>query len=261
MTKKPGSKPAKRQGSGPPAKPGQTVNLGTASDRDEGPSSLRPIGGSGSKALNNVLANQAIATLWLPSGVAEEERDRRCQAALIAMMEFRSADGIEGMLAAQAVGLHSASMECLRRAMIPEQSGQASDQLRRQGANLSRAFLDVLAALDRKRGKGVRQVVRVERVMVAPGGQAIVGSVQAGAAGRKQYGEGVGYDGGAGGEPHAPPSGRTTAGTPPTRLAHDAAPGAVLPPLRSADPGQDAVPVARDEEWTVPDARGRQHGS
>jgi len=261
MTKKPGSKPTTRQGSGPPAKPGPTVNLGTASDQDEGPSSLRPIGGSGSKALNNVLANQAIATLWLPPGTVEGERDRRCQAAIIAMMEFKPVDGIEGMMAAQAVGLHSASMECLRRAMIPEQSGQASDQLRRQGANLSRAFLDVLAALDRKRGKGVRQVVRVERVMVAPGGQAIVGNVQAGTAGGGQHGEGVGYDGGTGGEPHAPPSGRTIAGTTPARLAHDAAPGAVLPPLRGTDPDRDAVPVTRDDQRAVPDARGHQHGA
>ena len=73
-----------------------------------------------------------------------------------AMMEFKPGDGIEGMMAAQAVGLHSAAMECLRRAMIPDQPGQVADQLRRQGANLSRAFLDVVAALDRKRGKGVR---------------------------------------------------------------------------------------------------------
>ena len=220
------------------------MEIGAPSDRDEGQGSLHPIGGSGSKALNNVLANQAAATLWLPPGIAVEERNRRLQAAVIAMMEFKPADGIEGMMAAQAVGLHSASMECLRRAMIPEQPGQASDQLRRQGANLSRAFLDVLAALDRKRGKDARQVVRVERIMVAPGGQVIVGNVQAGAAGGGQHGEGVGHDGETEGEPHAPPNGRTTAGATPAQLAHDATPGAVLPPLRSADPGRDAVPVA-----------------
>jgi hypothetical protein len=40
---------------------------------------------------------------------------------------------------------------------------------------------DMLEALDRKRGKGP-QVVRVERVVVNDGGQAIVGSVAAGAA-------------------------------------------------------------------------------
>jgi hypothetical protein len=39
---------------------------------------------------------------------------------------------------------------------------------------------DMLEALDRKRGKGP-QVVRVERVVVHEGGQAIVGNVQAGA--------------------------------------------------------------------------------
>ncbi len=261
MTKKPNGRPAEGQGSGPPAKPGATVQLGSASDRDEGHGSLRSIGGSGSKALNNVLANQTVATLWLPPGAADEERDRRRQAAVIAMMEFKPTDGIKGMMAAQAVGLHSASMECLRRAMIPEQPGQAADQLRRQAANMSRTFLDVLAALDRKRGKGVRQVVRVERVMVAPGGQAIVGNVQAGAAGGGQHGEGVGYDGGTGGEPHAPPSGRTTAGTTSARLAHDAAPGAVLPPLRGTDPGRDALPVACDGQQAVPDARRLQHGA
>lgn len=242
-------KAAKRQGSTPQAKPGPVVTLGDPSDRDEGPGSLRPIGGSGSRVFNGVLANQAIAGLWLPSGLPADERGRLHHAAVVAMMEFKPADGIEGMMAAQAVGLHSGAIECLRRAMIPEQSGQASDQLRRQGANLSRAFLDVLAALDRKRGKGVRQVVRVERVMVAPGGQAIVGNVQAGAASGGQHGEGVGHDGGTGGEPHAPPA----------RLAHDAAPGAVLPPMRSTNPDRDALPVACDGQRAVPDARGRQH--
>jgi hypothetical protein len=40
---------------------------------------------------------------------------------------------------------------------------------------------DMVDALDRKRGKGP-QVVRVERVTVHQGGQAIVGNVQAGSA-------------------------------------------------------------------------------
>ncbi len=170
------------------------MKMDPISDRDAGPNSLQPLAGSQSKALNNVLLNQVIGTVWLHSGLADDERNRRTQAALAAMLEFKPADAIEGMMSAQAVGLHFASMECLRRAMIPEQPGPAADQLRRQGANLSRAFLDVLAALDRKRGKGVRQVVRVERVMVAQGGQAIVGNVQADAASGAQHGEGMGHE-------------------------------------------------------------------
>ena len=251
MTAKADSKVANRRGSVAPPHPGPMVIIGAETDREKGPDSLRPIGGSGSKALNTFLANQAFASLWLPSGILEADRDQRIQAVVNAMMEFKPSDGIEGMMAAQAVGLHSAAMECLRRAMIPEQPGQASDQLRRQGANLSRAFLDVVAALDRKRGKGVRQVVRVERVMVAPGGQAIVGNVQAGGADRMQHGEGVGHDEGTAGEPHATPA----------RLAHDPTSGAVLPPMRGADAGRDALPVARHAERALPDARGCLDGA
>jgi hypothetical protein len=47
----------------------------------------------------------------------------------------------------------------------------------RDGANLTRGMTDMLDALNRKRGKGP-QVVRVERVVVHEGGQAIVGNVQ-----------------------------------------------------------------------------------
>jgi hypothetical protein len=53
--------------------------------------------------------------------------------------------------------------------------------MRKDGANLARGMTDMLDALDRKRGKGP-QVVRVERVTVHQGGQAIVGTVQAGSA-------------------------------------------------------------------------------
>jgi hypothetical protein len=129
------------------------------------------------------------------------------------MAEFKPQDGVEGMMAAQAIGLHSAAMECLRRAMISEQPAHMADQLRRQAANLSRTFMDMLAALDRKRGKGT-QVVRVERVQVAAGGQAIVGTIQAGAASAGMKAEGGGHGGRTEGEPHAPPNGPTNAGKP-----------------------------------------------
>jgi hypothetical protein len=229
------SKPAKRQDGVLLAKPRTVVNLEPGKDRHDGPGGLRLIAGSPYPPLNNILVNQALAALWLAPGDPEEQ-DRRYNAALAAMMEFKPADGIEGMMAVQAVGLHSAAMECLRRAMILEQPGEMADKLRRQAANLSRAFLEVLAALDRKRGKSVRQVVRVERVMVAPGGQAIVGNIEAGAANREQHRERVGHDGEVEEEPH----------TPPTGLAHDAAPGTILPSLRSADTSPDALPVACD---------------
>ncbi len=172
---------SKRQQEALPAAKVQHVTLGDPADVEESSPSTRLLGGSTSKALNNLLANQAIRTLWIPANATETERDRLYTAALAALMAFQPTDAIEGMMAVQAFGLHGASVECLRRAMLPDQPFEAADRLRRQAANLSRAFLDVVAGLDRKRGKGGHQVVRIERVQVAPGAQAIVGNVQTGA--------------------------------------------------------------------------------
>jgi hypothetical protein len=64
--------------------------------------------------------------------------------------------------------------------MIPEQPFEAAQGFRKAAANASRTFIELLAALDRKRGKGGQQLVRVEHVHVHPGGQAIVGNVRGG---------------------------------------------------------------------------------
>jgi hypothetical protein len=85
------------------------------------------------------------------------------------------------MIVAQAVAMHQGAMECFRRAMLPDQPWEVAARMRKDGANLARGMTDMVDALDRKRGKGP-QVVRVERVVVHQGGQAIVGNVQAGAA-------------------------------------------------------------------------------
>ena len=252
MAGKRDSKAAKRQDSTQSTKPGLVVNMDVDGDKDDGPGSLRCVGGSRSKTLNAALATQAAHTLWLPPATPDADRDKLIQAALFALMEFKPRDGIEGMMATQAVGLHSAVMECLRRAMLPEQSGEVATKLRQQAANLSRTFLDIVAALDRKRGKGM-QVVRVERVQVAAGGQAIVGTIQAGATHAGQHGGG--HDAASQEEPHALPAKRTRTGKTPPQLAHNAAFGPILPPVRGADTGRDALPVASDGQRTVPDAR------
>lgn len=194
---------------------------------EQGHRVLRSLGGSKSDALNNVLAQQALNCLWFPRGQPEAERQKLVQAGMAALVEFKPADGIEYMMAAQALALHSASIECLRRAMPHERSFEVSTSLRRQGANLSRSFLDGVAVLDRKRGKTSRQVVRIERVMVAPGGQAIVGNAQSGGPGPQQR-EGGRYEKEIGEEPRATPA----------RLANDASLGAALSSVRSPASGR-----------------------
>lgn len=138
---------------------------------------LRRIAGSRITAFNNTLANSVLNTLWCPAGSPNDVRDGRISAALAALAGFAPRDEVEGMLAGQAVALHAAAMECFRRAMIPEQPGDIASKLRRDGANLARAAVEMTEAIERRRGKGPKQVVRVERVVVQEGGQAIVGAV------------------------------------------------------------------------------------
>ncbi len=146
---------------------------------DSGPNALRPIGGSDTLEFNDLLLRAAVGTVWSPP--QDQDAARRIAAVAAAMTAFKAKDEIEGMLAAQAVALHFGAMECLRRSVLPDQPNEIASKHRKDGANLARAMTDMLDALDRKRGKGP-QVVRVERVVVHEGGQAIVGNVQAGAA-------------------------------------------------------------------------------
>jgi hypothetical protein len=142
------------------------------------PNPFREMGGSKDADFNNVILRETLATIWFPS-TKNDGDEMRMRAGMAALRAFKSKDEIEGMLAAQAVALHFGAMECFRRAMIPDQPGEFQTKLRKDGANLARGMTDMLEALDRKRGKGP-QVVRVERVVVNDGGQAIVGAVAAG---------------------------------------------------------------------------------
>lgn len=142
---------------------------------------LRAFGGSRHDTFNNVLANAVVAAVWRPEWMGPEEQGRHATAALAALKAFAPRDEIEGMIAAQAVALHQAAMECLRRAMVPEQPSEAASRLRRDAANLARCMIEATEAIERRRGRAP-QVVRVEKVTVQSGGQAIVGAVATGAA-------------------------------------------------------------------------------
>ena len=199
--------------------------------------SLKEIGGSEATGFNFWILKAALSVRSEAKWMTDADRSQQVSAIIQALRGFAPMDEIEGMMASQAVALHIGTMECLRRAAIPEQSFEVAQGLRKQGANLSRAYMEIVAALDRRRGKGVQQVVRVERVQVAAGGQAIVGNVNAGALARSAT-EGVGYVAQTKGKPGAPPA----------RLAHDASVGAIVSAVWSK--GQDdreALPIASDE--------------
>jgi hypothetical protein len=177
---------------------------------------LKSIGGSRSDVFNLILVNQAHKSLWRAHS-DEAALDAQYQATAHAMMGIAPRDEIEGMLAAQMIGLHNAAMECMRRAMLEEQTFEGRRDCLNQANKLTRSYATLMEALNRHRGKG-QQRVTVEHVHVHQGGQAIVGTVQAGGGATSKTE----------GQPHAP------------AITH--APGQALP--REIEAVREAVPSA-----------------
>jgi hypothetical protein len=183
---------------------------------------LKNLGGSMSDGWNQVLCNQV--TNSVKSRGDEEERTEDWIAAVQALHGIAPKDEFEGMLAAQLIASHSASMDCYRLGMH-SQTLEARREYLNQANKLSRTYTTLLESLNRHRGKG-QQKVTVEHVHVHPGGQAIVGNVEAGGGVSIKSKE----------QPHA--------------LGY--APGQTMP---STDTPRKSLSVTGDEERALPDAR------
>lgn len=131
---------------------------------------------SNSLAVELAKLNEIAAMLWLPGGLSEEARDAQIVKAIDRFNSIKPADGLEVMLAAQMLGTHEAAAECLRRAMLPEQTFEGREMALKNAQKLMTLYTQQLAALDKHRGKGQQKII-VERVTVQSGGQAIVGNV------------------------------------------------------------------------------------
>jgi hypothetical protein len=192
---------------------------------------LKHIGGSKFDKWNATVANQATRAVWSFTNIDADTKERERTAAVEALIGIGPQDELEGMLGAQLVACHNASMECFRRAMVPQQTPGGWQESLNQASKLSRTYAALLDTLNRHRGKG-QQKVTVEHVHVYEGGQAIVGTVE--------------HTGGGGAEklkdqPHA--------------LGY-----APSPTMPSPNPTWEPLPVTRDEEWPVSDARGSVAG-
>lgn len=89
--------------------------------------------------------------------------------------ELEPNDAIEAMLIAQMTATH-VTMTRLSEKLTYQTSYQVRESLERSMTRLSRTYLAQMDALKKYRAKA-QQVVRVERVTVNDGGQAIVGDV------------------------------------------------------------------------------------
>ncbi len=185
------------------------------------------VGGSVATEWNTMLANQTVNTLAV--GDDDETQRRQYHAAALGLIGISPRDEIEGMMAAQLIAAYNATMECYRRAAVPDQTFEGRRENLNQANKLSRTYSMLLEAFNRHRGKG-QQKVTVEHVHVYAGGQAVVGMVEAPGGGDRATSEE---------RPHG------------KQVAH-----APEPAMRRPDEERDSVPVARDGERTVPDPRG-----
>src|SRR5215469_14527502 len=83
---------------------------------------LKGIGGSMSDDWNNLVANQTTRTLWFFADSNPEEIRRERHAAVDALMGIKPGDELEGMIAAQLIACHNASMEMLPEGLIRDQT-------------------------------------------------------------------------------------------------------------------------------------------
>jgi hypothetical protein len=186
---------------------------------------LKHLGGSKSDKWNLLVCNQTIGAAWFGRNPKPgKELDDQRTAVLAFLAGVNPSDPIEGMMAAQLFACHAASMECYRRAMLPEQTAEGRQMNLTQAAKLTRANAAQVEALAKHRGKG-QQKVTVEHVHVYQGGQAIVGNVDPRGVGKNKEGQ-------------------------PYAITH-----AASAPMRCQDTQREALPIASDAERTLPDAR------
>ena len=136
--------PAAARASARPA----TVRALHLADRD---ATLRRATGSDDGRVQGWLVNDVAFALNMPPSLDAQGREDRVCAAVSAMCEIGPRDAVEGMLAAQMVAVHSASLECLRRAADPLAADRARDADLHHAGRLLHVFQRQLRVRDDRR--------------------------------------------------------------------------------------------------------------
>lgn len=101
------------------------------------------------------------------------------------MSVFNPQDAVESMLAQQMIALNTMLMKCNNLDLVDGQTNAGWEMHLKHIANLSTSFSNIVAALDKHRGKGKQTiVVKHQQVNVADGGQAVIGDVKHGGNGK-----------------------------------------------------------------------------
>jgi len=100
--------------------------------------------------------------------------------ALGTLSEIGPRGALEMLLAVQMMGVHQAALKFLANATVEGQTAEGRDLNLLRATRLMRLFLEQMEAMQKLKGKTGQQKVTVEHVHVHQGGQAIVGTVNAG---------------------------------------------------------------------------------
>ena len=92
-----------------------------------------------------------VNLLWLPARLTRAERDASIIRAMDLFESINPTEGIEAMLALQMVGTHHAAMECLRRAMLENQSERGLTGSLGHAQKLMALYANQMAALQAPR--------------------------------------------------------------------------------------------------------------
>lgn len=141
------------------------------------PHPIENVTGSDDPQIQIARIQEVAGLLRISADLPEDQQRKKIAAAMTTLAEIAPRQGTERMLAVQMIGCHEAAVECLRRAMLPDQTFEGRDMSLKHAEKLMATYAKLVTTLDKHRGKG-QQKVTVEHVHVGAGGQAIVGNVE-----------------------------------------------------------------------------------
>ena len=151
---------------------------------------FKKILGTGSEELGFLFVCQAMGAM----GFIKDKDSNSEKLKQVMALVFQAIQGIgpknelEAMLSVQITSTHNMSAEFARRAMHPQQSAEGVDNNINRAVKLMELFINQVACLQKLRGLGPQQTVRVEHINIHPGAQAVLGVVN------PNRGEGEGED-------------------------------------------------------------------
>jgi hypothetical protein len=153
----------------------EPVEPDPAADLDEWRDQFLNAFGTTEGAIAGALFNQLVNVLH--TDPTKPVSDATANLALALLQRLAPANELEAMLCVQLIVAHIASMDASRRALHVDQSAAGRQQYLGLARKLMTLFTAQTQALSRLRGNPIVQKVVIERVNVAPGGQAVVGAI------------------------------------------------------------------------------------